>query len=393
MRGTSMSSPSAGVSATHAKKLPPIPCNGWCYTEAEEDIVYNYAWTIEKFSRAANNCRTGKTMYSDQFTVPVHGKMTRWRLKMYPNGRKNVDQGYVTLFLKDSGRDQPANLRAQVKFSVVDAMGNKINTKTIDKEYKVLNHAFGYSKFIKHQTLMTPEKLLLPEDKLTLLCTITIAGKNIISSGALKPATVVMPDADVKLLSERASAKLGTDLSRLLKSPGDTFSDLTLICGVGRVELQCHANILVARSPVFRAMFKYDTAEAQKKEIEMTDIEPDVAEAMLNYIYTGCLTHAGREAELLAAADKYSLLDLKESCEEVLCKETNIETVLGMLVIADRHGARKLKEVCVKFLVDNCHTVVMQPGWKEMLEPYPALLAEMFEAIATTPPAKRRRLE
>ena len=90
-------------------------------------------------------------MYSDQFTVPVHGKLTRWRLKMYPNGRKTVDQGYVTLFLKDSGREQPANLKAQVKFSVVDAMGNKINTKTIDKEYKVLNHAFGYSKFIKHQ--------------------------------------------------------------------------------------------------------------------------------------------------------------------------------------------------------------------------------------------------
>ena len=31
----------------------------------------------------------------------------------------------------------------KVKFSVVDAMGNRINTKTIDKEYKVLNHAFG----------------------------------------------------------------------------------------------------------------------------------------------------------------------------------------------------------------------------------------------------------
>ena len=82
-------------------------------------------------------------MYSDQFTVPVQGKLTKWRLKMYPNGRKTVDQGYVTLFLKDSGREQPANLRAQVKFSVVDAMGNRINTKTIDKEYKVLNHAFG----------------------------------------------------------------------------------------------------------------------------------------------------------------------------------------------------------------------------------------------------------
>ena len=63
-------------------------------------------------------------------------------------------------------------------------------------------------------------------------------------------------------------------------------------------------------------------------------------------------------------------IDLK-----VLCNETNIETVLSMLVIADRHGAAKLKEVCVKFLVENCHTVVQQCGWKEMLEPYPALLA------------------
>ena len=47
----------------------------------------------------------------------------------------------------------------------------------------------GYSKFIKHQTLLAPEKLLLPDDKLTLLCTITIAGKSITSSGAQKPAT------------------------------------------------------------------------------------------------------------------------------------------------------------------------------------------------------------
>ena len=42
-----------------SSKLPPIPCSGWCYTEAEEDIVYDYAWTIEKFSRAAATYRTG----------------------------------------------------------------------------------------------------------------------------------------------------------------------------------------------------------------------------------------------------------------------------------------------------------------------------------------------
>ena len=43
-----------------SSKLPPIPCSGWCYTEAEDDIVYDYAWTIERFSRAAANYRTGR---------------------------------------------------------------------------------------------------------------------------------------------------------------------------------------------------------------------------------------------------------------------------------------------------------------------------------------------
>ena len=83
--------------------------------------MYNYAWTIEKFSRIAASYKPGKTMYSDQFVVMVNGRETRsqqfsqrerscnynfyrWRLKMYPNGRKLQDTGYVTLFLKDSGR-------------------------------------------------------------------------------------------------------------------------------------------------------------------------------------------------------------------------------------------------------------------------------------------------
>ena len=42
---------------------------------------------------------------------------------------------------------------------------------------------------------------MLPEDKLTLLCTITIAGKNIISSGAQKPATC-QPEANIRILTE-----------------------------------------------------------------------------------------------------------------------------------------------------------------------------------------------
>ena len=84
--------------------------------------------------------------------------------------------------------------------------------------------------------------------------------------------------------------------------------------------------------------FQHDTAEARTKRVRVPDIDPVVARSyltftqdkmrmvrlliyrqLLQYMYTGSLGEAakGREAELLAAADKYSLLELKRQCEKV----------------------------------------------------------------------------
>merc|ERR1712013_598638 len=78
-------------------------------------------------------------------------------------------------------------------------------------EYKVLNHAFGYSKFAKHTVLLAPERGLLPDDKLTLLCCITIPGKCIVSSGQ---ETAPAPAPEMP-----QPTTLGTHLSQLLASP------------------------------------------------------------------------------------------------------------------------------------------------------------------------------
>ena len=162
------------------------------------------------------------------------------------------------------------------------------------------------------------------------------------------------------------------------------FSDLKLICGSEKVELPCHRVVLCARSPVFLAMFQRDTAEAQMKEIEMPDVEPKVAERILKYIYSGHIKtiEPGMEEELLAAADRYKLLELKEHCELALCermlKDTDVESALEMLFIADQHSASMLKDICVEFLVENCQRLVRIPGWIEKIQAYPYLLAELF---------------
>ena len=74
--------------------------------------------------------------------------------------------------------------------------------------------------------------MLLPEDKLTLLCSITIAGKNIISSGSQRPAgcppDTAGPEEKGSVMGEN---KLGRDLASLLVTPQEMFSDLKVRLG------------------------------------------------------------------------------------------------------------------------------------------------------------------
>ena len=100
-----------------------------------------------------------------------------------------------------------------------------------------------------------------------------------------------------------------------------------------------------------------------------------------------------QEAGLLAAGDKYDLSDLKSVCESSLCGSVNIDTVLGLLTVADRHAASVLKTFSMRFIVENSGEIVQQKNWREILQPHPELLTEMFEAVATSPPVKRRRVE
>ena len=49
---------------------------------------------------------------------------------------------------------------------------------------------------------------------------------------------------------------------------------------------KAHKVILSASSPVFRAMFQADMKERSSQEVEIKDIEPDIVEEMLKFIYT-----------------------------------------------------------------------------------------------------------
>jgi len=292
-------------------KKPPIETASWCYRDKEDDVHHDFAWTITNFSRKINVVPNGEYIESDKFSVSAHGMDLEWQLCLYPSGKDCEDEEHVSILLELVSRSLTATFSGKIEFSVVSTNGEKVfrKKKSIkESDTQIGRPMFGLlaAKFIPHNLLRLDQQnnQITPDDKLTVLCEITIDGKDVQQSGQ----ALVKPKPSSKICPE----KLSTDFNFLLES--GQFSDVMIKCE--GTELACHKIILGARSPVFNAMFIHNMTENQKKEIEIEDLEIETVQDMLKYMYAGKIENLNtRSPRLLEAADKYQLSELKEICE------------------------------------------------------------------------------
>lgn len=67
-------------------------------------------------------------------------------------------------------------------------------------------------------------------------------------------------------------------------------------------------SIILARSPVFSAMFEHEMEESKQNRVMISDVEHEVLKEMLRFIYTGKAPNLDKMADdLLAAADKVNI--------------------------------------------------------------------------------------
>jgi len=366
-------------------KKPPIETASWCYRDKEEDVHHDFAWTITNFSRKISVVPNGEYIESDKFSVTAHGMDLEWQLCLYPSGKDCEDEEHVSILLELVSRSLTATFSGKIEFSVVSTNGEKVfrKKKSIkESDTQIGRPMFGLlaAKFIPHNLLRLDQQnnQLTPEDKLTVLCEITIDGKDVQQSGQAvvrsKPSSKICPE------------KLSQDFNNLLES--GQHSDVTIKCE--NTAVACHKIILGARSPVFNAMFNHNMTENQSREVEIPDLDLETVKDMLKYMYAGKIDNLNtRSPRLLEAADKYQLSELKQICEEVLCDSLTVDTCLECLVLADLHNAEQLKDAAVKFVVENSEEFVDQI---DKFKPYPDLMAELFKAIARSPSTKRRKL-
>ncbi|KAF8784293.1 Protein roadkill like protein [Argiope bruennichi] len=283
----------------------------------------------------------GEVLKSSTFSAGPNDKL-KWCLRVNPKGLDEESKEYLSLYLLLVFCNK-SEVRAKFKFSILNEQREETKAMESQRAYKFAQGKdWGFKKFIRRDYLMDEKNGLLPDDKLTLFCEVSVVTDSVNISGQTCAIQFKVPEC-----------QLSKDIGALFREK--KFSDVTL--SVNGYEFFAYKAILSARSPVFAAMFEHDMTE--KKQ--------------------------------------YALERLKVMCEEELSNNLSIESSAETLILADLHNANQLKAYAIEFLKSHASDVIETPGWKTMIETCPHLIAEVFRHLAHQqipimyPPRKRSK--
>ena len=169
------------------------------------------------------------------------------------------------------------------------------------------------------------------------------------------------------------------DLIHAFETKDSMLLDVTLKCGDS--SFKANKFMLTSSSSVFKAMFESNMMESQTNEVKIVDFQPEVVEAMLEYIHTGWSNNLFTfPQEMLAAAHRYELEHLKVSCLDFLVNSLDVENCVDLLILSETYNADYLKEMALNYAAKNMTSI--SNDLKKELARFPSLTVDMFERLA-----------
>ncbi|XP_065203294.1 speckle-type POZ protein B-like [Planococcus citri] len=349
------------VSHLNASTIPAsrkdcIRTEKWCYTKAEK-YECEYTWIIQDYS--ANVARICRGLRSSAFSAA--NDPSKWsidvRIKDFYNDQLENDENWLcmSLYLERERIDEFEPISGNVTVSLIDSSNQKANT---DQENFLVEFLHGDDnnistlKFIKCDNLISKKDVLLPEDELRIHCKLHF-NRELVNFTSTN---------DVPIQTDESN-NVTHDLEKLLNDKES--SDLMI--NVNGKDYPAHRTILAARSPVFKAMFKDDTTETQQNRIEIKDIDENIFEEVLRYIYTGRVENLKDTAlELLPVAEKFNLEHLKNMCVSALSMLLSENTAVKILILSDLSNAEGLKTRAIEYIKANLLEVMRSEDWNDL---------------------------
>ena len=322
-------------------------------TETEVDFI----WKIPEYSK--QSISPGQDIQSADFSFK--GPLTTsFYIKFYAKSINKVKNKVplseaieirksVSIFLLS--RNNFHNQEYHVELSILGANGKQAFGRIFHADNSSLDKGYGNNRFILQSVLENPANGYLPNDTLSIYCHVK----------KLKSTSTTCRCPRENLSNVRRLRQFSQDIAALLND--ETTADFNF--KVKNCVIAAHKTILGARSPVFAAMFKHGMKEKEANEVEIEDMEPGVFRKMLQFIYTNDCDVGEDAEELLIAADRYDVKDLKEICEEELKSNLTLDNALRLFLLSDAHNAAKLRRNAILFIKRNKRDVVKQPEWND----------------------------
>ena len=121
-----------------------------------------------------------------------------------------------------------------------------------------------------------------------------------------------------------------------------------------------HKDILMLRSPVFKAMFEINMTESSSNQIQIPDFDIIAIKRMVEFLYKDRFTDINDTSyedfiSLLAIANKYEINSLKEASVQYLSKKITVDNVAEMRYSALLYDSSPLLNACLLFVRQHIH--------------------------------------
>jgi speckle-type POZ protein len=325
-----------------------------------ELVTVKLEWNIQvPFLQTTDG--NGKTLESPMFS-PQETPNSKWKLQVV-----DTEDPLVIFAYRHNSAGQVVNFvePVLVKLSILNNRRQKVLQQMVSSDPTISYVEFNLSK-----------EEIIQSDCQQSDGSLTFYFKILTHHVKIAPVSPVDPSS----LNIDCSSELMTHLVNLFDDM--QFSDVNF--NIGGREFPAHKVILSARSQYFAAMFQHPMKENSTNQVKIDDIEPEVFDQLLHFIYTGRVPLDKLEtmaAGLFIAADKYLMDELKMKCENYLLHQMSPDNCVFLLLHGDLQNPAEYLKKAAKFFRRNPSQVMATDKWEKMKQENTAVLFDIFEFV------------
>ena len=284
----------------------------------------------------------GHYIVSPEFTCNGH----QWLLVVYPSGSSIAEEGNVSVYLYHLSKEA-ITIRFEIK--VIDKFGKARKHLSSKHAYTANEGNLGWHNFANRSDILDKSKNILDDNG-----TLTV-----VVSMEVEPTTAFVPKNPLaKMMREKFHDQNTADVCFEVSNPeGKDDDDGKNKRAKTTTPFYAHSFILETCAPMLAAICESNESGGVVTAC-VDDIKPAIFQHLLSYVYGRTIPEEELKAhakDIIDAADKYSIVNLKLAAEAAYVQSTKItfDNAMDNLLYADSRNCALLKEAVMDFLADN----------------------------------------